>query len=98
MAALLKMAFSTGWLEATEETEAPRNTLERIIHPVKHLFLGAPLATIQAEHERLSKFKALAVLFSDAISSVAYATEAILVTLIVAGSSSLGLTLPISFL
>jgi amino acid transporter len=44
----------------------------------------------------LTKFKALAVLSSDAISSVAYATEAILVTLIAAGSSSLGLTLPIS--
>ena len=88
--------ISTGLLEATEETEAPRNTLERIIYPLKRLFIGAPLASIQAEHERLTKFKALAVLSSDAISSVAYATEAILVTLIVAGSSSLSLTLPIS--
>ena len=63
--------ISTGLLEATEETEAPRNTMERLIHPVKRLFIGAPLATIQAEHERLTKFKALAVLSSDAISSVA---------------------------
>src|SRR5918911_1772796 len=46
--------ISTGLLEATEETEAPRNTLERIIYPVKRLFIGAPLATIQAEHERLT--------------------------------------------
>lgn len=88
--------ISTGLLEATEETETPHNTLERIIYPLKRLLLGAPLATIQVEHERLTKFKALAVLSSDAISSVAYATEAILVTLIVAGSSSMGLTLPIS--
>lgn len=79
----------TGLLEATEETEAPRNTLERLL-------IGTPLTAAQAEHERLTKFKALAVLSSDAISSVAYATEAILVTLIAAGSSSLGLTLPIS--
>ena len=59
--------------------------------------IGAPLATAQAEQERLSKFKALAVLSSDAISSVAYATEAILISLVAAGSGALGLTLPISF-
>src|SRR5206468_12937379 len=41
--------------------------------------------------------KALAVLSSDAISSVAYATEAILFSLVAAGSVHLGLTLPISF-
>lgn len=88
--------ISTGLLEATEETEAPRNTLQRIVYRLKRVLIGAPLATAQAEYERLTKFKALAVLSSDAISSVAYATEAILVTLIAAGSASLGLTLPIS--
>jgi hypothetical protein len=40
--------------------------------------------------------KALAVLSSDALSSVAYATEAILLSLAVAGSGHHGLTLPIS--
>jgi hypothetical protein len=86
----------TGLLEATEETEPPRNTLERVIYPLKRLLIGAPLTSTQEEQERSTKFKVLAVLSSDAISSVAYATEAILVTLIAAGSSSLGLTLPIS--
>ena len=42
------------------------------------------------------QFKALAVLSSDAISSVAYATEAILINLVAGGSAHLGLTLPIS--
>src|SRR5207245_9419830 len=45
---------------------------------------------------RLTKFKSLAVLSSDAISSVAYATEAILINLVAGGSQHLGLTLPIS--
>jgi hypothetical protein len=81
--------ISTGLLEATEETEGPRNTLERIIYPLKRFLIGSPLTTTQAEHERLTKFKALAVLSSDAISSVAYATEAILISLIVAGSGVL---------
>ena len=88
--------ISTGLLEATEETEGPRNTLERIIYSLKRFLIGSPLTTTQAEHERLTKFKALAVLSSDAISSVAYATEAILISLIVAGSGVLQLALPIS--
>ena len=82
-----------GLLETTEVTEAPHGVLGRI----KRLLIGAPIPTAQAEHERLTKFKALAVLSSDAISSVAYATEAILITLVAAGSENLGLTLPLSF-
>lgn len=89
--------ISTGILEATELTQAPQGGPARLLYRVKRLLIGAPLASAQMEHERLSKFKALAVLSSDAISSVAYATEAILVTLVAAGSGYLGLTLPISF-
>ena len=84
-----------GVLEATEVTEAPHSVLGRI----KRFLIGAPIPTARADHERLTKFKALAVLSSDAISSVAYATEAILLTLVAGGSGNLGLglTLPISF-
>ena len=89
--------IGTGMLEATEVTQAPRKGMGRVVSNVKRVFIGAPIATAQAEHERLTKFKALAVLSSDAISSVAYATEAILLSLVAAGSSHLGLTLPISF-
>jgi amino acid transporter len=87
----------TGVLAATEATQAPRSGIARIIYYVKRALIGAPIATAQAEHERLTKFKALAVLSSDAISSVAYATEAILISLVAAGSGNLGFTLPISF-
>ncbi len=89
--------LDTGLLEATEAAGAPRTGLERATTAIKRLLIGAPLATMQAEHERLTKFKALAVLSSDAISSVAYATEAILITLVAAGSARLGLTLFICF-
>src|SRR5438128_897791 len=89
--------IGTGRLEATEVTQAPRKGMGRVVSNVKRVFIGAPIATAQAEHERLTKFKALAVLSSDAISSVAYATEAILFSLVAAGSVHLGLTLPISF-
>src|SRR5437899_1736808 len=62
--------IGTGRLEATEVTQAPRKGIGRVISNVKRAFIGAPIATAQAEHEQLTKFKALAVLSSDAISSV----------------------------
>lgn len=88
--------LSTGLLEATELTETPTTGFGRVVNTIKHMLIGRPLASAQAEHERLTKFKALAVLSSDAISSVAYATEAILFSLVAAGSGNLGYTLPIS--
>src|SRR6516165_9028647 len=64
--------IGTGRLEATAVTQAPRKGIGRVISNVKRVLIGAPIATALAEHERLTKFKALAVLSSDAISSVAY--------------------------
>src|SRR3954452_4864075 len=48
---------------------------------LKHIAFGRPLASERLEHERLNKKTALAVLSSDAISSVAYATDQILFVL-----------------
>jgi amino acid transporter len=63
---------------------------------VKHIVFGRPLASDRLEHERLSKKTALAVLSSDAISSVAYATEQILLVLAVLGTGALSYVMPIS--
>src|SRR6266700_4916037 len=86
-----------GVLEATEAAGVPEGSPAQTLFWLKRALIGVPIATLQAEGERLSKFKALAVLSSDAISSVAYATEAILLSLVAAGSGNLGITLPISF-
>src|SRR6478736_3593593 len=59
------------------------------------LIIGEPLATAAAGHERLTKLKALAVLSSDALSSVAYATEEIMRVLLLAGTAALTASLPI---
>ncbi len=85
-----------GVLEATEAAGMPEGSLARTFYWFKRALIGIPLASMQAEGERLTKFKALAILSSDAISSVAFATEAILINLVAAGSLYLGLTLPIS--
>ncbi|GER89116.1 amino acid permease [Dictyobacter vulcani] len=85
-----------GTLEATESAEIPEGRMRQATYWLKRALIGVPIATARADNERLTKFKALAVLSSDAISSVAFATEAILINLVAAGSSALVWTLPIS--
>ena len=88
--------ISNGTLEATEEIKVPRTGMGKVVYRLKHVLIGAPLSNAMAKQERLTRFKALAVLSSDAISSGAYATEAILINLVLAGSAQLWITLPIS--
>jgi amino acid transporter len=66
------------------------------LHRLKRLFVGTPLPTAQSRHERLGKATALAVFASDALSSVSYATEEILLVLVLAGSAALSYSLPIA--
>src|SRR5437899_8434478 len=63
---------------------------------IKRVIFGRPLASDRLEHERLDKKTALAVLSSDAISSVAYATEQTLLVLVVLGAAALNYVVPIS--
>ena len=63
---------------------------------LKRWLVGYPLKTAQAEHERLSKRLALAVFSSDALSSVAYATEEILLVLVPASLAFAHFSIPIS--
>jgi len=63
---------------------------------LKRWLLGPALKTAQAAHERLSKRLALAVFSSDALSSVAYATEEILLVLVLAGSAAVFWSIPVS--
>jgi amino acid transporter len=64
---------------------------------VKRILVGRPMATGQLEDTLLSKFLALPVFASDPLSSVAYATEAAMAVLVLAGLGALHLVLPISF-
>ena len=60
---------------------------------IRRLLLGKPLPTARQIHERLPKFLALPVFASDALSSVAYATEEILLALvIVVGAGAWGIS------
>ena len=63
---------------------------------LKRFLVGQPIPSHLAHHERLSRVTGLAVLSSDALSSVAYATDFILATLVVAGSGAFVYAIPIS--
>ncbi|HEX9016320.1 MAG TPA: APC family permease [Chloroflexota bacterium] len=74
----------------------PKGGVGRFWSIAKHALIGAPIPTVREAEERLTKAKALAVLSSDALSSVAYGTEAAMRVLVYAGAAALALTLPIS--
>jgi len=63
---------------------------------LKRFLVGKPIPSHLAHHERLSRVTGLAVLSSDALSSVAYATDFILATLVVAGVGAFVYAVPIS--
>jgi amino acid transporter len=85
-----------GYLVATEATEAPRNPASRRLKQARDLLIGRPLPSEAIESERMSVFKALPILSSDALSSVAYGPEAALAVLAVAGAGAFIWNVPIS--
>lgn len=67
-----------------------------IFRRLKRTFVGTPLTTEHLSHELIPKWKALAVLSSDALSSVAYATEEILIPLSLFAVGAVAWSLPIA--
>ena len=67
----------------------------RVRDVVKRIVLGRAISTAKHEHHLLPKTLALPVFSSDPLSSVAYATEEMMLVLAVAGAGALGLMLPI---
>jgi len=63
---------------------------------LRRLILGPPLPTHEMPRQTVGKFVGLAVFASDVLSSVAYATEEMLVVLALAGVAYFGLSIPIS--
>ncbi len=62
----------------------------------RNYLIGRPLQTADAPHQTIGKFLGLAVFSSDALSSVAYAPQEMLLILSLAGSTAFSLSLPLS--
>ena len=62
---------------------------------LKRLFIGKPLKSAENDEHKLSRFAALALLSSDALSSIAYGTEQIVVVLVTLSAVAIWYSLPI---
>lgn len=63
---------------------------------LKRLFIGKPLKSAENDEHKLSRFAALALLSSDALSSIAYGTEQIVVVLVTLSAAAIWYSLPIA--
>ncbi len=62
----------------------------------RNYLIGRPLPTADAPHQTIGKFLGLAVFSSDALSSVAYAPQELLLILSYAGMSAFALSIPLA--
>src|SRR6185436_10146831 len=85
-----------GIVTARPAAVEPTRPAERLAWTVRRALFGRLLATDEESEERLSKVKALATFSSDNLSSVAYATELIMFSLLAAGAGAFWLVMPIS--
>jgi amino acid transporter len=92
-------------VEPNHETELAAEEIVEQLHsaevppeprPFMHMVLGRPLETAAAPHQTIGKTIGLAVFASDALSSVAYATQEILLVLAAAGAIYFSFALPIA--
>ncbi len=62
---------------------------ERPLRRLKHLLIGTPIPSVREREHRVSALVGLGAFASDAVSSVAYATEEMLLVLVLAGIAAL---------
>nr|WP_242704527.1 amino acid permease [Enterococcus sp. 665A] len=66
------------------------------VNYLKRLLVGKPLKSSENDDQSLTRFAALAMLSSDALSSVAYGTEQIVVVLVTLSTAAIWYSLPIA--
>lgn len=82
--------FSENKIEKIKEGEVDQ------MDYLKRLFIGKPLKSTENDEHKLSRFAALALLSSDALSSIAYGTEQIVVVLVTLSAAAIWYSLPIA--
>ena len=67
-----------------------------MVSSLKRFLIGRPLKSTELGEQKLNKTKALAILSSDALSSVAYGPEQILIVLVTLGATAFWYSIPIA--
>lgn len=89
-------AERTQRLETGRYVVQERVTKARADRLWRNWLIGRPLATADAPHQTVGKSVGLALFASDALSSTAYATQEVLLVLVMAGAASMALAPTIS--
>ncbi len=85
-------------IEDENGTSVQRRTAEyQPPHSWRSWLIGRPLQTADAPHQAINKAVGLAVFSSDAMSSVAYAPQELMLVLAAAGAAGLSYALPLAF-
>jgi amino acid transporter len=87
-----------GTIVAKAAAIEPQRRVARLGFGARRLAFGRVLSSHEELEQRLPKWKALAVFSSDVMSSVAYATEASMFTLLALGTVAFSYLMPISLL
>jgi amino acid transporter len=87
-----------GTIVAKAAAIEPSSRVGKLGFGARRLVFGRVLTTSEELEQRLPKWKALAVFSSDVMSSVAYATEASMFTLLAVGTVAFSFLMPISLL
>lgn len=82
---------------ASSDPLPPPHKYDSALGRLRHLLFGRALPTARAGEQTLPNYMALPILSSNALSSVAYATEAILGILILKGTGAFHYSVPIAF-
>jgi amino acid transporter len=67
-----------------------------LIGKIKRALIGEPLSNAASAHERIPKWKGLSTLSSDALSSVAYATDEVLLVLVAVSMAAAAWSIPVA--
>lgn len=68
----------------------------KMVSSIKRFLIGRPLKSTELGEQKLTKIKALAILSSDALSSVAYGPEQILIVLFTISTAAFWYSIPIA--
>src|SRR5699024_10663432 len=69
---------------------------DKKVENLKRWLIGKPLKSAENDEQKLTKFAALALLSSDALSSIAYGTEQIVLVLVTLSAAAIWYSLPIA--
>lgn len=88
----------TETVEKPVENEAEKKLESTPINKIESLLFGKPLASQDMEHQTIGKAIGLAVFASDALSSMAYSTQEMMIVLAAAGTAAFGYIMPLTLM